>query len=228
MPDSVFVRIERIVRTSADRALQLAEQASGVVLVREAARELERAEEQLLADRKAADAKRERAVEAQAAARAKIAELGDHASYALGKGRDDLARAAVARQVDLEGEIKSWGAVADEAKVEAKYIDEVIAEVGVRRKRIQEELAALEREQSGVKVSTPAGRTKSRAAEAVDRADRMFERVMTERNPAAETGEAVKPIADIVAMRRDDEIEARLAALKSSAKAEKAKARKAR
>jgi phage shock protein A len=182
MPDSVFVRIERIVRTSADRALQLAEQASGVVLVREAARELERAEEQLLADRKAADAKRERAVEAQAAARAKIAELGDHASYALGKGRDDLARAAVARQVDLEGEIKSWGAVADEAKVEAKYIDEVIAEVGVRRKRIQEELAALEREQSGVKVSTPAGRTKSRAAEAVDRADRMFERVMTERN----------------------------------------------
>jgi phage shock protein A len=220
MPDSVFVRVERIVRTSADRALELAERASGIVLVREAARELEQAEERLRADRQTADRKARRAAEAQKEIRAKLIELTDHARYALGKGREDLARAAVARQVELEKETGDWETIAAEAKIEAKCIDEALAQVATRRKQIQAELAALEREQS---ASAPARGGKDgvqdRVAKAIDKADRMFERAMSERSPIAEPAESARAMADIAAMRKDDAIEERLAALKASAQA---------
>jgi phage shock protein A len=226
MPDSVFVRVERIVRTSADRALELAERASGVVLVREAARELEQAEQRLRSDRQTADRKGQRAAQAQKDIRAKLAELTDHARYALGKGREDLARAAVARQVELEKETGDWETIAAEAKVEAKCIDDALAQVAARRKQIQTELAALEREQS---ASAPARAGKEgvqdRVAKAMDKADRIMERAKAERGPIAEPAEAARAMADIAAMKRDDAIEERLAALKASADA-KRKARK--
>ena len=218
MPDSVFVRVERIVRTSADRALELAERASGVVLVREAARELEQAEQRLRADRQTAERKGERAAQAQKDIRAKLTELTDHARYALGKGREDLARAAVARQVELEKETGDWETIAAEAKIEAKCIDDALAQVSARRKQIQSKLAALERQQS---ASTPARGGKegiqSRVATAMDKADRIFERAMSERNSIVEPAEAARAMADIAAMRKDDAIEERLAALKASA-----------
>jgi phage shock protein A len=220
MPDSVFVRVERIVRTSADRALELAERASGVVLVREAARELEQAEERLRSDRQTAQRKGERAAQAQKDIRAKLIELTDHARYALGKGREDLARAAVARQVELEKETGDWETIAAEAKIEAKCIDDALAQVTARRKQIQSELASLEREQS---ASAPARGGKegiqSRVATAMDKADRIFERAMSERSPVVEPAEATRAMADIAAMKRDDAIEERLAALKASAAA---------
>jgi phage shock protein A len=220
MPDSVFVRVERIVRTSADRALELAERASGVVLVREAARELEQAEQRLRDDRQAADRKGRRGADAQKEIRAKLAELTDHARYALGKGREDLARAAVARQVELEKETGDWETIAAEAKVEAKCIDDALAQVAARRKQIQSELAALEREQS---AAAPARGGKegvqARVATAMNKADRIFERAMSERSAISEPAEAARAMADIAAMKRDDAIEERLAALKASAQA---------
>jgi len=226
MPDSVFVRVERIVRTSADRALELAERASGVVLVREAARELQQAEERLRADRQAADRKAQRAADAQKEIRAKLTELTDHARYALGKGREDLARAAVARQVELEKEAGDWETIAAEAKVEAKCIDDAVAQVTARRKQIQTELHALEREQAaGAPARTGKEGVVARVAKAMDKADRIMERAQAERGPIAEPAEAARAMADIAAMKRDDAIEERLAALKASAQA-KPKARK--
>jgi len=220
MPDSVFVRVERIIRTSADRALELAERATGTVLVREAARELEQAEDRLRTDRQTADRKGRRAADAQKEIRAKLAELTDHARYALSKNREDLARAALARQVELEKETGDWETIAAEAKVEAKCIDDALAQVVARRKQIQGELAALEREQ---KASAPARGGKegveARVANAIGKADRMFERAMSERSAIAEPAEAARAMADIAAMKRDDAIEERLAALKAGAQA---------
>ena len=220
MPDSVFVRVERIVRTSADRALELAERASGVVLVREAARELEQAEERLRSDRQTADRKARRAADAQKEIRTKLTELTDHAHYALGKGREDLARAAVARQVELEKEAGDWETIAAEAKIEAKCIDDALAQVTARRKQIQSELATLEREQSaGAPARGGKDGVQDRVAKAMDKADRIFERAMSERSAVAEPAEAARAMADIAAMKRDDAIEERLAVLKASAAA---------
>jgi phage shock protein A len=191
-----------------------------VVLVREAARELEQAEERLRADRQTADRKGARAAQAQKDIRSKLAELTDHARYALGKGRDDLARTAIARQVELERETGDWETIAAEAKVEAKCIDDALAQVTARRKQMQSELAALLREQSaGAPSRTGKEGVQSRVAKTIDKADRMFERAMAERSPVVEPADSARAVADIAAMKRDDAIEERLAALKASAPA---------
>ena len=65
----------------------------------------------------------------------------------------------------------------------------------------------------------------ARVAKAMDKADRIMERAQAERGPIAEPAEAARAMADIAAMKRDDAIEERLAALKASAQA-KPKARK--
>jgi hypothetical protein len=53
----------------------------------------------------------------------------------------------------------------------------------------------------------------------MDKADRIFERAMSERSAVAEPAEAARAMADIAAMKRDDAIEERLAVLKASAAA---------
>src|SRR5207253_7882787 len=105
--------------------------------------------------RQMAARKGRRAADAQKEIRARVAELTDHARYALGKGREDLARAAVARQVELEKEAGDWETIAAEAKVEAKCIDDAVAQVTARRKQIQTELHALEREQAAGGPAAP-------------------------------------------------------------------------
>lgn len=215
MADTVLVRIRRVIETNVEKAVELAERASGPVLMREALRELERTEDKLRSERDSADARRDRAADAQRQIKARLGELDDHARYALGKGRDDLARAAVERQVDLESERDGWASAEAEAKVEAKCLDQAIADIAARRQRMAKELAAAQRQ------SAPSAKNgesvQSRVAKAIDRADQMFDRAMAERSPAADPAETAVKMADIEQMKRADAVDERLAALKAKA-----------
>jgi len=225
MAEAVLVRIRRVIETNVEKAVELAEQASGPVLMREAVRELERTEDKLRADRDSADARRDRAADAQRQIKAKLAELDDHARYALGKGRDDLARAAVERQIDLESERDGWASAEAEAKVEARCLDQAIADIAARRQRLAKELAATQREaapRAGAGESVQA-----RVAKAMDRADRMFDRALAERSPVADPAETAIKMADIAALKRADAVDERLAALKAKAEAAKPKRKRA-
>ena len=225
MAEAVLVRIRRVIETNVQKAVELAERASGPVLMREAVRELERTEDKLRVDRDSADARRDRAADAQRQIKAKLAELDDHARYALGKGRDDLARAAVERQVDLESERDGWASAEAEAKVEARCLDQAIADIAARRQRLAKELAATQREaapRAGAGESVQA-----RVAKAMDRADRMFDRALAERSPVADPAETAVKMADIAALKRADAVDERLAALKAKAEAAKPKRKRA-
>ena len=213
MAETVLVRIRRVIETNVEKAVDLAERASGPVLMREAVRELERTETKLKSDRASAHDRRDRAADAQRQIKAKLAELDDHARYALGKGREDLARAAVERQVDLEAERDGWASAEAEAKIEAKCLEQAIADIAARRQRMTRELAAAQRE------AAPRARSgesvQSRVAKAIDRADQMFDRAMAERSPAADPAETAVKMADIEQMKRADAVDERLAALKA-------------
>jgi len=225
MAEAVLVRIRRVIETNVQKAVELAERASGPVLMREAVRELERTEDKLRVDRDSAGARRDRAADAQRQIKAKLAELDDHARYALGKGRDDLARAAVERQIDLESERDGWASAEAEAKVEARCLDQAIADIAARRQRLAKELAATQREaapRAGAGESVQA-----RVAKAMDRADRMFDRALAERSPVADPAETAIKMADIAALKRADAVDERLAALKAKAEAAKPKRKRA-
>lgn len=222
MSESIFIRVHRVLSASVEDAVAALERASGTSLMRETIRQVAaaaaevRIEQAALADRVAA-AKRE-----QTQIRARLAELDEKARYALGKARDDLAGAAVAKQLDMEGRLKRLDRIQTDAAEEAVRLDECAAALAARKAQMERELAAFEalREQDG-----PGAAAVSRDRKLQDRADRAqetFDRVMASAGGGA-AGRADPHEAEIDALRREEAIEARLAAMRAAQ--EKAAAR---
>ncbi|MES2339639.1 MAG: hypothetical protein V4537_16225 [Pseudomonadota bacterium] len=206
MTESILDRVQRIVSATIEDALVLAERATGTSLLREGLREVDRAIATLERER---DAATRRATEAAAqadAAQARIARLDDDARYALGRQRIDLARDAVARQVALEGEIVALASLRSGALAEAAAFDDGITDAGDRRASLARRIATLDSAEAGhSQALTPADRS-------IARADATFDRLASRLPPASPP---LAEVAEIEALRREDAITARLAALQA-------------
>jgi len=212
--DSIFTRVRLVLSASVEDAVASLERASGASLMREAIRQVARAADEVRVEQQAnaervADARRR-----QEQVRARIAELGGKAQFALGKGRDDLAGAAVSTQLDLEAELTRLDRVQADAAVEAVRLDECATALAARKAQMERELAAFEAAQSEHGSAAPARRER-KLQERVDRAQDTFDRVI-----ALSGADAVRRAdpgeAEIDALRRDEAIEARLAAMRAA------------
>jgi len=226
MSESIFSRAQRVVRAGIETVLDKAEQASGASLLREAIREVD----QSVADmtRQGEDARR-RADDA-AARRERLkkehAELPEKARYALEKGRDDLAQAAIARQVEIEDELAAAETARADALVEARNFETLRGELIARRDGMETELAEFEKEARLAKVRAVANKPSDKAGRKMERADELFDRAKAwlERTDFGD-GDTRRPEAEIDDIQREDEIARRMAKLKGSA-AKPAKPRK--
>lgn len=173
MVKTVLGRLQRVVSVGVGEALDAAERFSGLGLLRESIRKADAD----VADSKrrltAAIARRTEAAEQQARYRKQAAGLTEDARFALDKKRPDLAERVIARQLDLEDEVRRIAAS------EARLVVE------------EERLAAEIREFEAVRAAL----TAELAAASVD------------------VGGAASPVT---ALRREEDIAARLAALKDS------------
>jgi phage shock protein A len=220
--ESIFIRVRRVLSASVEDAVAALERASGPSLMREAIRQVARAADEVRTEQAAntdriADARRQ-----QAQVRARIAELADKAGFALGKERDDLAGAAVSRQLDLEHELARLDRVQAEAAEDAVRLDECAAALAARKAQMERELAAFEALQQEDGPGGAAVRRDRKLQEKADRAQETFDRVMAAAAGTA-AGRADPHEAEIDALRRDEAIEARLAAMRAAR--EKAAAR---
>jgi phage shock protein A len=175
-----------------------------------------RIEQEAVADRVAA-AKRE-----QAQIRARLAELDDKAHYALGKARDDLAGAAVSKQLDMEAALARLDRVQADAVEEAVRLDECAAALAARKAQMERELAAFEALELEDGPGAATVRRDRKLQERADRAQETFDRVMASAGGTA-AGRADPHEAEIDALQREDAIDARLAAMRAAQ--EKAAAR---
>lgn len=225
MAESIFVRVRRVLSASVDDAVTALERASGASLLRETIRQVARAADEVRVEQEAqadrmADARRQ-----QARIRDRIAELEDKARYAMGKERDDLAGAAVARQLDLENELARLDRVQADAAEQAVQLDECAAALAQRKTQMERELAAFEAAQQAEAPTASAARRKRELNERADRARETFDRVMAMSGGAA-AGHPDAREAEIDAMRREEAIEARLAAMRAEQARRAAKPRR--
>lgn len=213
MQESIFTRVRRVLAASVEDAVTALEKASGTSLMREAIRQVARAADEVRAEQAANADRIADAVRQEAQARARIAELDDKARYALGKERDDLAGAAVSRQLELEAELKRLATVQEGAAEQAVRLDEAAAALAARKAQMERELAAFEAaQQAGAPAA--AVRRERDLQERADRAQETFERVMAAAGGNA-AGRSDAHEAEIDALRRDEAIEARLAAMRA-------------
>jgi phage shock protein A len=214
MPEPIFLRVRRVLAATADDAVSAMERASGSSLLREAVRQVAGALDEVRGEQRAVAGRIAGAKREQGLVRERIAELEGKARFALGKARDDLAEAAVSRQLDLEAELARLDGVQTAAAAEAVRLDECAAALTARKAQMERELAAFEAARQGDPGAAPARRDEA-LRRRVDRARETFERVMAETGGAA-AGRADPQEAEIDALRKDAALAERMEKLRAA------------
>jgi phage shock protein A len=216
MAESIFVRIQNVLAAAADTTVSFVERASGTSLIREAIRQVARAEDDARECVERADTRRLHAIRRQHTLREQVETLTEQARYALSKERPDLAEAAVSRQIDCEAQVAQAIAAEQQAVQEAAQLQESLAALRARKLEMQKELAAFEAAQAEASSATDSVRNP--IGRKVSRAEALFERGMAASGGGdpglVSTGNAAQ-LAEVEALRRQDAIAERLAALRN-------------
>ena len=223
MAEAIFDRVRRVLSGRIEDVVDRMERAGGESVMREAIREVDRAADAVRLDQENAVARRLQAERQQARLTTHAAELGNKARFAIDQGRDDLAEAALTRQVECEAQVQSLDGLQDGAReVEARLADSLAA---LRERKHQMEIALAdfvasraEATLGGDGTATPPRQVERR----VEQAEAAFDRAMTGTGNAPHAAmdkAAVAGVAEIDRMMKGRSVADRLAALKAEAKA---------
>ena len=220
MAETIFARVRRVLSASVEDAVDNLEKAGGASVMREAVREVERALEEAVSERDAVRARRLLAVRQIRMVAERGAALEDKARFALEQGREDLAEAALQRQLDLEVEAARLEERRTESEAEEQRLAECVHALDERKSQMESELAAFEAA-SREAVETAAPASGCPGEKRADRAEAAFNRAMNNLGGATmrATGETVAKVAEIDALQRASRVSERLAALRRDAAA---------
>ncbi|WP_139017444.1 PspA/IM30 family protein [Bradyrhizobium sp. STM 3809] len=211
-PDTLLSRAGRLIAGIAYGAIEKAEDNNKVALVRQAIREIEQAERESRDSLASARAEEYRLNARRAEIERETAALAEQIHLAIAENRDDLARAGIARQMDLEAQFEVLSKAIDE---NAERVDAVLTSLRAILSSLQDaqaRLAELERSEAMARQPTAAARKGEDAGLAkATRASRAIAR-------ATGVPEGIPPSPDIdelSKLKRDKDIAERLARLKS-------------
>lgn len=220
MSESIFARVRRIISGSIEDAIDAMERAGGTSVMREAIREVDRVIDEARGEHEAAAGRRLQAARQERLFRERLAGLDEKARFALAEGRQDLAEAAIARQLDFEAQAERLRIVQAEAGAEADRLAECLVALKARKVQMEEALAAFELAQrDGACGEGPARRDRG-SGRRVDRAEAAFDRAMAGAGGVSgltrTDAQAAAKVAEIDALQRSAAIAQRLSALRGS------------
>ncbi|BAM93067.1 conserved hypothetical protein [Bradyrhizobium oligotrophicum S58] len=211
-PDTLLSRAGRLIAGIAYGAIEKAEDNNRVALVKQAIREIEQAEREARDGLSLARAEEYRLNARRAEIERETSVLAEQIRVAIIESRDDLARAGIARQMDLEAQFEVLSRAIDE---NAERIDAVLTTLRAILSSLQDaqiRLAELERSEALTHQPTATARRAGDTGLAkAARASRVIAR-------ATGVPEGITPSPDIdelSKLQRDKDIAERLARLKS-------------
>ncbi len=224
MAEKVYTRVKRIISANIEDLVDRMERAGGTSVMRESIREVERAIDDVRNERDAATVRRLQAVRQQKLYQERLDALTEKAQYALDQGREDLAEAALSRQVDFEAQIAHIQSVETEAGEEERLLEEAMASLEVRGERMKEELKVFEMSRVEVGLDKDSGVSDALKRERrMDRAEAAFDRAMGGAGGESYLSDSAvqdyKSLAELDQMQRSQKIADRLSALKEQRKA---------
>lgn len=222
MTESVFKRVKRIVSAKVEDSIDAMERSGGTAVMREAIRETDRAIEEVKRERDEVTVRRLQAVRQQKMFKDRLEALTEKAEYALSEDREDLARAALSRQVDFEAQIANLGKTESLASEQEREWEEALAELEVRKARMEEELSAFEAARAELGITDDNGSSSRRdAARKIDRAEAAFNRAMGGAGGSVGIAKVdvatASSLAELDTMQKNQEIDDRLNALRKKA-----------
>src|SRR5665213_4452264 len=106
MSEGIFIRVKRIVSGNTHDVVDKMEKSQAEIVLREALREVERAIEDVRSEQGKSMVRSKQAENQMTMLKTKIDDLHEKVQFAIDQGRDDLAKAAIARQVDFEAQMQ--------------------------------------------------------------------------------------------------------------------------
>lgn len=218
MTESVVNRVKRIISAKVEDKIYTMEKAGGAALMRQSIIEANRAMEDVKIERDEATGRRLQAVRQQKLYQDRLESLTEKAEFALEEGREDLAKAALTRQVEFEEQIERLKDAEETASNQERNWQEAFAQLELRAEHMKAELQAFEQVQSdadmGVAIADP---RKREAARKVECAEEAFSRAMkgsTGFSGAPIDISATRSLAELETLQRGKLIDQRLEALK--------------
>ncbi len=220
MAESIFARMSRLLSATVEESVDRMGKAGGEAVMREAIREADRAVDQVEREMDIVVSRRLQAKRQRQLLAKRLDELSEKARFALDQGREDLAEAALSRQIDFEAQAESLNDVQVEASEEETRLAEGLAALKARKIQMEEALASYvsAKSEAPPRSGAAATRPERSAKKKVDAAEQAFDRAM---KGVVGTGlqrtdsDAIHRVAEIDGLQKRATIAERLAALKA-------------
>ncbi len=214
-------RVGRLISGSLNAAMDAVEDMSPLMVMEQSVREVEAAIAEVRTEMGKATADRHLARKKLAENSSKHEELAANIEVAVENGRDDLAEAAISRQMDIEAQIPVLEqAVADAAERETEFEQYIEALKGKRADMLEEIKAYKQREAERPENTVIDASGNPSAANDVNRkvddASNAFDRVSGSIRLDSSNAKNAADLAELTQLARKSEIEKRLASLKSN------------
>lgn len=212
MAEPILKRVGRIASAALGSAADTAERANPTGMMRHSIREVDGTIEATRAKRDSATARRMQAERREKAIAERLNKLHDDARYAVESDREDLARALVSHQVDLEAEVENLRSIQSKATRQATDLNDSMASLIARKSQMETELKAIEAARGNAALLANGKPNELKLA----RAEASFERAKAYTGNLVEIAPEQQPVeaAEIVSLRRDAVVAERLAALR--------------
>lgn len=218
MAESLSTRVGRIVSGSINALVAAVEDSAPEVVMEQAVREVDQAIDDVRGELGRVLAKKHLATTRLMEENRKHEDLSHKLEVAVAEKRDDLAEAAIARQLDIEAQIPLIERTVAECADEEKEFEGFVAALLARKREMEEELRNfLEARRAQPAASgSPAGKTG--AENRAEQATSAFDRVVARHAGIGATRDGLesdKKLAELDELARGNRVRERLAAAKA-------------
>lgn len=220
MSEQLVSRVKRLISGGVNSIVDTLENATPEMVMKEAIREVERATDEVRDEMGRVLASKHLASRRLMDANARHEELTTQIDLAVKQGRDDLAEAAISKQMDLESQIPVLESAVSDAGSQEAELESYIEALQARRREMLDDLDAFKQSRADEAVSETGEAVPAGGAERkVSKAERAFDRVMREASGVpGSTGsgrEDAAKLAELEKLSRQNRIQERLAAVKA-------------
>lgn len=220
MSESLVFRVRRLISGSVNGVVDALETANAEVVMREAVREIERATDDVREELGRTIATRHQMNRLLEHTKAKLVELSERAKLAIDQARDDLAEAALSRQLDLEAEIPAHEAKIVELTAKQSELEGYVAGLAARKREMENDIAAFASASEAAACAGPGASVATKAERRADQAQQAFDRAMGPAVGGARPDrETAARLHELDRLSRSSKVAERLASLKSNVRA---------
>ncbi|MGF1463895.1 MAG: PspA/IM30 family protein [Maricaulaceae bacterium] len=220
MAEPLFSRVTRLVSASVNAVVEQVEAANPDMVMREALREIDAALFEVRDELGKTAAAKHVSAQRLLDANTRHEALSEQISLALAQSRDDLAEAAIAKQMDLEAQAQILEEAIAEAAERETELQSYVAALQGKRRDMEDELDTWSKAQA--ETATPDKDQSEDSAQAkVSNAEAAFDRVMSRasgvRGVDRGAADQAAKLAELETLSREHRIKERLAAAKARA-----------